>query len=1139
MIRTFTLRFLSTIIFLGLGISSAISGENPPVYATESVLNTGTWFRFGITSNGVYSLDAELLSQLGLNPSTTDPNNIRIYFNGNGPLPEANSKSRIDDLEENDVLRIGGGDGSFDVGDRILFYGQGSARWKYNVLSSRFEHETNPYTETSWYYVCVDKPGTGKTMAQKPETELEANLFINQFLDYQYHEANLINIMMSGRQWYGEEISTAFPEQNFTFLFPDKVKNRKVYIRSEVVGRSITEDMKYSLFAGSNALVDSINLARLSTDSQIHARESNKSTEYDSDADTQTLTLKLFATEGSSRIWLNYLRLNAWRYLNYRNEPLFFRNPASVSSNSVSRFSVGSAQQNLQLWDITNPLHPKIQSFSLSQDSLRFTVVSDSLREYILFNPQQAMAVLSAQPVENQNLHAIDGCELLIISYSRYIEQANTIAQIHYDDDGMIGKVVDVEKIYNEFGCGTSDVTAIRDFIRMIYLKESPRLQYVLLLGDASYDYLDRISENTNEVPTYQAVNSLIETKSYLSDDYYGLMDATEGADMAGSLNLGIGRLPVGSVGEAQIMTDKIRNYIENNAASDGEWRNNLCVFADDGNDNLHLSQAETLANQIDTARFEMNVSKVYIDAYKRQSTTGGYRYPDANTALCSKINEGALIINYTGHGGINGLTDEKVFTINDITALKNGIKMPFFITATCEFSRFDNPHFIAAGEKLLMQANGGAIAMMTTTRVAFSHSNFALNRKLYEAIFSRSDVQPKRLGDIIRIAKTPSNDNIYNFSLLGDPALRLQYPSKKVVTTLFNGKSAQSVSDTLHAMSSLSIKGEITDFEDVKINDFNGFLEIRMFDKRTAYRTLGNDASSSPTNFSYFDKLLYKGKVSVKNGEFEARFSLPRDIAFTYGSVKISYYAYDTLTFDDATGAYGQLIVGGTDPNLIADQNGPEIELYLNQSDFQDGDAILANPVLYAQLTDPQGISFLGTSIGRDILLTINNQSNSEINLNSYYVPDLDSDSSGTLTYSFNSLPVGSYTLTLKAWDLHNNSSEKTIQFTVENRISLFVNNVYNYPNPFTNETFFTFSHNQEDGFFDVAIDIFSIDGKHINTLTAKTETQNAVSMPIRWDGRDASGRLTLSGQYIYEMRITDKTGKKTKITQKLVFNR
>lgn len=1113
--------------------------EIMPSYASESVLNSGTWFKLGITENGMYKLDKSFFTSLGLDPLTIDPNKIRIYYNGNGTLPEANSKTRPDDLIENNVFVSGAGDGQFNDDDFVLFYGTGPTKWKYNVLSSKFEHETNPYSDTSWIFVCIDKPGFGKRIPDKAQSDLDATHFYNQFLDYQFHETDSVNLMLSGRQWYGEEFSVTTPKRNFNFHFPDLVTDRNVYVRIEFVGRSIAEDMKYGLEANGTILFDSVNLAKLSADSQIHARENNKSAEFESDSDDIRFEIGLLASDGSSRAWLNYLRVNAWRYLHYDNKALFFRNPQSVGSNAVTEFSVAGAQNGLMLWDITLPLQAKNQAFTIDGDSIRFKVETDSLREYILFNPNQAIPVQKAYPVENQNLHAISSTEMLIISHHKFIDQANVIKEIHYNDDGLECLVVDVDDIYNEFGCGTHDITALRDFIRMVYFKSNYTLKYLLLLGDASYDYRDRIADNTNFVPTYQATNSLIETKSYLSDDYFGLMDEAEGADMSGSLDIGIGRLPVGSLDDALILIDKIRNYITDNEANTGSWRNSICIFADDGNDNLHLNQAETLSAQIDTARFEMNVSKVYIDAFKRQSTAGGFRFPDANNSLINKINDGALIINYTGHGGINGLTDEKVFTVSDISSLNNQLKMSFFITATCEFSRFDNPHFVSAGEKLLLQPNGGAIAMMTTTRVAFSHSNFALNRKLYEAIFSRADVQPKRLGDIIRIAKNPANENINNFTLLGDPALRLNYPSKKIVTTLFNGKSPESVADTVHAMSEITIKGDITDFEGIKATNFNGYLEVKMFDKRTTYRTLGNDASSNAVNFNYFDKLLYKGRVSVKNGTFDARFILPRDISFQYGPVKISYYAFDTTTFNDATGVYGNLILGGTDESVTIDETGPEIEMYMNNTDFQSGDAILANPTLFAHITDPQGISFLGSSIGRDIVLTMNDQTNASVNLNNNFIPDTDSFTSGSLSFPISNLEIGHYTLSIKAWDLHNNSTEKSISFTVEERNNLILTEVKNNPNPFVNETSFSFHHNQEDGIFDVKIRIFDLKGLLINTLEGKVETFDSESMPIIWNGRDYDGRKIHPGAYVYEIRVSDKSGREASVQQKLIFIR
>lgn len=1119
---------------------SKIYDETPLQFASESVLNTGDWFKLSIIESGIYKITYNDIVNLGIDPSGIDPTNIGIFFNGNGMLPEGNNKDRHDDLYENDIFVSGEDDGIFNTNDYVLFFGSGQTKWKYNLLSSHFEHEINPYSDTSFYFLSFNRQSNGKRIAQKGQTNNESNKHFNQFLDYQYHENDSVNLILSGRQWYGEEFSINDANKQFDFLFPNLVKERKVYIRYEIVGRSIAEDVYFSVKANDETLFDSVLIAKLSPDSQIHARESNKNAEFSSASDNIRISIPFLSKEGSSRAWLNYLRLNAWRWLVYNNEPLFFSNPESKGIGSISTFSIASTNPNLVLWDITNPLKPAIQHYNYLTDSIKFSVETDTMHQYLLLDESHIKVVVAFNKIPNQNLHSISNCEMLIVTDMQFINEANEIKNIHYVEDDLDCVVTDINQIYNEFGCGTSDVTALRDFIRMVYVKSDKNLKYVLLFGDASYDYRDRISGNNNIVPTYQSTASLIETRSFLSDDYFGLMDVTEGDAMSGSLDLGIGRLPVSTVEEAQTVLNKIQQYISDGTEISGEWRNNITFIADDGNGNLHLDQAETLSKQIDTARFEMNVTKIYTDAFKRVSVTGGYRYPDATIALHNKIEEGSLIVNYTGHGGITGLTDEKLFTIADITSLTNGKKMPFFITATCEFSRFDNPKFVSAGERLLMQPNGGAIAMMTTTRVAFSHSNFALNRKLYNAVFDRNDVEFKRLGDIIRLAKSPANENIYNFTLMGDPALRLNYPAKKIITTLFNDQAPNKLeSDTVHAMSGISIEGKIVDFEGVDVSDFNGYLDIKMFDKKTTYRTLANDQSSNAVNFTYFNKLLFKGKVSVINGKFKAEFLLPKDISYNYGNAKISYYAVDTSIFDDATGAYSNLIVGGIDEKVTVDEKGPDITMFLNRNDFVSGEATLPDPVLYAQISDPQGVNYLGTSIGRDIVLTIDGLTSSAVILNNYYQAETDNFSSGTIMYNLNNLSLGPHTLELKSWDLHNNSSTKSIDFVIETYDNLVLTNVLNYPNPFSIKTNFTFQHNQKDGLFDVVLDIYTLAGKWVTTLQTKAVSNSSMSLPISWDGNDHNGDKIDSGSYIYRIRVTDADGRQSIVNQKFVYIR
>lgn len=1109
-------------------------------FAENSVFSDGQWVKLGITETGIYKIGYNDLVAMGFNPDLIDPRHIGLYGNGGRMLPEQNNQFRYDDLFENAIKISGEEDGVFNAEDEIFFYGQAPVVWNYSGFNSRFVHVANFYTDTTYYFVTVKPEGIRKRIQHKEQSELASNIEVEMFLDRVHHEQDLENLIHSGKEWFGETFSRNEPSRSWSFVFPNRVKERPVMFNTHFAGRSITENIFFSATANGKTLFENVLLMQLSANNATFARDNFQSVNFTDDSDQINLTINLTAQSDNSKGWLNYFRMNVWRYLKYtEGQPLHFRNPETVGSNNISNFHIQDINSDLLIWDVTHPLLPANQMFDIVGNDLDFKIKTDSLREYVLFNPTDAKNIESFRRIPNQNLHSINSGDMLIIAHPEFISHANEIAEIHFEDDGLMSVVVNVQDIYNEFGNGSKDITGLRDFVRMVYLKSNQQLKYLLLFGSASYDYKDRIPNNTNFVPTYQSTGALVETQSFVSDDYFGLMDANEGLEMDGVLDIGIGRFPVTSQTEAQAMVNKVRHYLAFQRSQSGEWRNNILFVADDGDNNLHLQQAETLAGIVDTAFVTMNVRKLYLDSYKRISVAGGYRYPDANAAFVNQLNEGALIVNYTGHGGIAGLSDERVFTGTDIASLNNFDRMSFFITATCEFSRFDNPAFVSAGEQLLLNPNGGSIAIMTTTRLAFAHSNFAINRRIYSSMFSEGKSEIRRLGDIIRLSKNPTNTYVYNFVLLGDPALRLKYPDFKVEPVKFNSQLLPYEGDTLGAMSEIVIEGRIVDADGSFREDFNGYIYPKMFDKKAVYKTLANDASSNATNFSYFDKLLFKGNSTVINGEFEIRFKLPRNIAYQFGQAKISFYAVDTVSFKDAGGYFNQLIVGGTDESVNIDNTGPSITMYADNPEFNSGDYLTSDPVIYIRIEDPQGVNFLGNSIGRDIVITHESENLNKYIVNHLFQPDFDNFAGGKIVFPMNSLEDGKHRITFKAWDLHNNSSENEIWFEINPKVELKIWNLRNAPNPFNNSTQFLFEHNKPGETLDVTIDIFNQMGAMIGSVKNQMISFGSQSIPIELTLNDVSLNSLLPGFYLYRISVSDSFGNKMQLIQKMIVIR
>ncbi|HSG68640.1 MAG TPA: type IX secretion system sortase PorU, partial [Bacteroidales bacterium] len=842
--------------------------------------------------------------------------------------------------------------------------------------------------------------------------------------------------------------------------------------------------------------------------------------------------------------WMDYIALNARRNLRFGNGQLAFRDPSSTGPGNIAEYVVSNASQTLVVWDVTDPVDVMRVSATIDGSSLRFRLPAEELHEYIVFDGSSYYSTQFVGKVPNQNLHAIATPDLVIISHASFLSEANRLASHHRDFDDMDVFVVDVEKIYNEFSSGAQDITAIRDFMKMLYdeAQGGDECRYLILFGDASYDYKNREENNSNYVPTWEDKRSMNIISSIATDDYYGFLDDGEGGGGSGNLlDVGIGRIVVSSQESARQMVNKFIHYATGGEDVYGSWRNIVCFVADDEDGNLHMqSHAEKMAVKLDTAYGSLNVDKIYLDAYRQVSTSGGQRAPEVNEAINRRMEKGALIMNYTGHGGEAGWAHERILGISDINAWTNYDRLPIFITATCEFSRYDDPTRTSAGEYVLLNPDGGAVALFTTARATYGSPNFELNNAMFDYMFEKENGEYPRFGDLIRLSKNQNgsiSDNDKKFILLGDPAMRLAYPRHGTNTIKINNIAVSNQPDTLKALQKVTVSGSVVDENGSLLESYNGILRPTVFDKPAKIETLVTDPDSKPFTFDLLLAILYKGKAQVTGGKFSFSFIVPKDIAYKYGYGKISYYASNAE--EDANGYFKNIIIGGYDNNVAPDNTGPEIELYLNDENFAFGGITDENPVLLAYIRDSSGVNTVGTGIGHDIVTTLDNDNNKSVIINDYYESDIDSYSSGVVKYPYNSLSEGNHSLKLKVWDVHNNSSESYTEFVVSSSAELALEHVLNYPNPFTTSTAFYFDHNQPGSMLEVQIQIFTVSGRLIKTIDEFVMTNGFRSDPIYWDGLDDFGDRIGRGVYIYKLRVRSQDGSFAQKLEKLVILR
>jgi Peptidase family C25 len=1109
----------------------AFLAQGQRVYKPSSVLATGSWYRIGVPGPGIYRIDIALLNTLGVGTASLPSSTIRLFGNGGQMLPEANATPRADDLIENAIEVVDGGDGILNGYDYILFYANGPDEWIKDSANQRFSHRKNLYSSLSYYFLSIG--GTGKRITTLPAVGNPANTVTTSSGRY-FHELDTVNFLTSGREWYGEEFSNApghTVTRDFPITLPGLVTGTSLILQSSAIARSV---------GAASSFVTRVNGI---PGAQINIPPVG-SGQYDLFAQPSVSFSSLVAPPGdlivgytyvpgsfNAQGWLNWFELSFRQTLSMpSSQPLLFRDWSSVGPANAE-FVIGNAGAGTEVWEVTDPSNPILIQGSLVNNQFHFTNNCSRLREYAAFSPANLLTPIAAGRVANQDLHHTGPADNIIIVPSSFLAQAQRLAAFHQQQSGLRTLVVTTDQVFNEFGSGSPDPTAIRDFLKMyfdVYGNDpANRLRTVLLFGDASYDYKDRLANNTNLVPCYETPVSLDILSSYTSDDFFGFLQDNEdinSTSVINTLDIGIGRVPARSIQEAKNFVDKVGDYFSGQAF--GPWRNDLLFIADDEDQNLHLEDAETITATATTTAPVFDLKKIYLDAYPEEKTSAGSSYPAVNQAVSSEVFNGTLIWNFTGHGGAKRLAEETIVDQDIVNEWNNQYRLPLFMTATCDFAPYDNPVVPSLGENLLLRAKTGGIALLTTTRVVFASSNRVMNNNYLKfALQPDANGKYKNLGDAIREAKNytyqTSTDIINNrkFTLLGDPALTIAFPGLRVRPVRINGVAVSS-SDTLRATDKITIDGEVTDLAGNRVSGYNGNVYPAMFDKPRTQNTLANDPGSLPVGFSTQDNVLFKGRSTVTDGRFSFTFKVPKDINYQYGSGKLSLYAEDGK--QDGNGFSTRFIVGGTGTNAGKDNTGPEIKPYLNDEKFVNGSITNETPVLILKLMDSSGINTVGTGIGHDIVATLDNDTRHFFILNDFYQGDQDSYEKGTVKFQLPDLEAGAHSLKIKAWDVLNNSSEAILDFTVAKNEELSLSHVLNYPNPFTTKTQFWFEHNKPGQDLQVRLQIFTLTGRVIKVIQKTINTPGNRSIELEWDGRDEYGDKIGRGIYLYKLSVT-----------------
>ena len=1107
--------FTVIIFFFSLIIHSQVN---------NSVLANGNWFKFSVDTTGVFKIDKTLLQQIGISTNNLNPKKIHIYGNGGNLLPEFNGDVRYDDLQENAIYIEGEDDNSFDANDFILLYAKGPHSWEVDINTNNVSHKQNIYSDKAYYFITVNA-NNGKRIQSAPSVTGTTVTQLTSFNDYIFYEKETTNLFAAGRRWLGEEFSVE-NQQTFQIPFPNAIQNEPLEIKVSAVAVSgLTSSMQVNV--NSQDLFN-LNFGAITSGSTLASERAGSESITNSSA---IVDVSLDFNNGgnpSARAYLDFIEVSGKKKLIAGDFQFSFRSFEAANTSGIVEYQIQNSQNIFQIWEVSDPTNvSNIANESSSSTIFSFKANGGDLKEYIVVhqNDFYLPEAVSNARVENQNLHALKDINYLLITSNEFVEQAQRIANYHIENSGLTAKVVILDKIYNEFSSGSKDITGIRDFIKHVYETNSTddaKLKYVCFFGDASYDYKDRILANNNIVPVYLSDESYNLASSFVTDDFFGMLEDSEGTmSSSHSIDVATGRIPVSTQQQATDVVDKIlRDY---NVDSFGDWRNTVTLLADDIDANSDISiqpGVEIIADDIKVNKPVFNINKIYADAYVQQNSSGGERYPTVKAAITTAIETGTLVFDYFGHGGEDGFAQERFLDIPQVKGFDNENTLPLFITVTCEFSRFDNPTRISAGEFAFWNTTGGAASMITTTREVFISVGQAFNKRLMAILLEFNNEDLTIAESLVKTKNNYSNFQKFFIYYFGDPVKKLAIPKPNIRITKMNGVDITQSLDTLKALSKVSFEGVVTDNLNNILTDFNGNLSTTVYDKPIDKSTLDNDNFGIIEVFDSQESKLFRGLASVENGNFSFEFIVPRDVKIAYGKGKLSFYATDA-TFDKS-GFNSDVIVGGINENAPEDTIGPEIQLFMNDESFLDGANTNASPNLIAKLADLSGINTSVTAVDHDIVGILDGDESNPIILNDFYQTELDDFTRGKVVFRLRDLSVGPHTLKLKAWDTYNNSSETILNFVVVSDTNISLDNVLNYPNPFVNYTEFWFNHNKPNESLQVQVQIFTISGKLIKTINQLVQTTGNLSRNISWNGLDDFGNRIGKGVYVYKLKVT-----------------
>lgn len=1111
---------LISTILLSVGLSSY--AFNPDHYVPSSMLSSGRWAKVMVEETGMQFISDETLQYLGFN----NPIDVNVYGYGGAVIPE--NLDSPDDLPMIPSIRVEGG---------ILFFGKNSIEWNRNLSgSTEYFHFSHPYSDESYYF--ISDRVSERLVPEKKTGEMVFGDPLTFFTERLVYEQDLSMPIPSGRLMLGDDFRSN-SLRSFKFSLPSNIGNVKM---TTAFGCKTGSGVSTLVFTANGKQLDATTADRMAASDSKLIITTKTVKEIENPGNELDITIKFNGSGNINIAALDYIELEYQRSIKLEKDQLYFYiNPQSVKSVRIE-----NASESTVVWDVTDHLNPFEVNTFFYEGNLTF-VSQAGYHEYIAFNPESVKRpVTIVGEITNQDIHSISSPDMLVICPEEYLPAANRLVSLHKQTDGLRVEVLTPEKIYNEFSSGKPDVSAFRKLLKMWYDRaggiEMEYPQYCLIMSRPTYDNKGVTPQVRNcgypRVPIWQSPTGETESSSYSTDDYIGMLNDIEDFNIAtAEINVAVARMPVKSLREADAMIDKLENYLLN--PDYGAWRSRVMVIADDQDKGVHLEQAENIISIMrnETKGKDALYDKIYLDAFTLEYSGTGTTYPGAHEKMMSLWNEGTAFINYIGHANVKSWGHENLLTWSDINSMNNS-RLPFIYASTCDFMRWDGDD-ISGAEALWLLPSSGVIGMICPSREVLITTNGVLNDATSKYFF-KTDATRKYLsvGEIMRRGKNESSTgaNKLRYGLIGDPSLKLPFPSLDVKLDEINGEELDSfdIVPIINARSTVTMRGHIQEGDNI-LTDFNGILEINLYDAEKTITTNGNGSDGVESVYNDRPVLLYKGKVKVEDGKWYLSFKMPIEIENNFSPALFSMYAYDEEG-REANGTYDRFYVYGYDENTPDDFEGPHLtEFYLNYPGFANGSEVSPNPTLFAAFYDESGINLSQSGLGHDITLELDGKYFIE-DIGLYYTPDETSSERGSLKYLLKDIAPGFHSLKLTVWDNANNSTSATLDFSISALWKPSIVNLTTDINPASSNVNFIIETDGTLSNMECSIEVFDLQGRRVwNEKTGHLMTGN-LTATLNWDLCDFGGARISPGLYLYRANIKTAKGEIVSKTKKLI---